>query len=304
MIPRATAAIRKGGDTICHLAPVRHMATQQQLVSRIKSVVGIEKITKAVQMEASAKLRRMEMRLDNTRKFAQSISRIWPDPPQEPPSKDRDFLLVVISADRGLCGAFNSSLSREAKKEAEKALKEYKSVKMVFFGNKTKGIMEREHRSKIYVAYTDLLKTRIPSFRHTLRLGAEFAEVEGFDQGILLYNGHKNVMTFDRRSTHLFPRQKYKERYYDDLVKWEMDGPDDILDNLYDFRIAVNLWWWLSETEVAQTAARMTAMQNASKNTEDMLKTLRLEYNKTRQAKITTELCEIVSGASALKGLT
>jgi len=111
-------------------------------------------------------------------------------------------------------------------------------------------------------------------------------------------------MAFEKRNNNLFPRQKYKDRYYDDMVKWEMDGPDNIMDNLYDFRIAVNLWWWLSETEVAQTAARMTAMQNASKNTEDMLKTLRLEYNKTRQAKITTELCEIVSGASALKGLS
>jgi len=153
MIPRASAAIRKGGEKICQV-PVRHMATQQQLVSRIKSVVGIEKITKAVQMEASAKLRRMEMRLENTRKFAQSISKIWPDPPQEPASKDKDFLLVVISADRGLCGSFNSSLSRETKRELEKAVKEYKTVKMVFFGNKTKGIMEREHRAKIFMLLT------------------------------------------------------------------------------------------------------------------------------------------------------
>jgi ATP synthase F1 gamma subunit len=302
MIPRTS--VRKGGEAICRSTQARQMATQAQLVSRIKSVVGIEKITKAVQMEASAKLRRMEQRLAVTRQFANSISRVWPDPPTEPASKEKDFLLVVISADRGLCGSFNSSLSRDAKKEAEKALKEYKTVKMVFFGNKSKQVLEREYKNKIFASYTDLLKTRIPSFRQSLRLGAEFAEVDGFDQGILYHNSHKNVMTFDRKTVNLFPRQKYKERVNEDLVKYELEGPDDILDNLYDFRMAVNLWLWLSETEVAQTAARMTAMQNASKNTEDMLKSLRLEYNKTRQTKITTELCEIVSGASALKGLS
>jgi len=134
-------------------------------------------------------------------------------------------------------------------------------------------------------------------------LGAEFADIDGFDQGLLLHNSHKNVMTFDRKTVPLFPRKKYMERAIEDLVKYEQEGPDDLLDNLYDYRAAVNLWLWLSETEVAQTAARMTAMQNASKNTEDMLKSLRLEYNKTRQSKITTELCEIVSGASALKSV-
>jgi len=299
MIPRANVIVSKG----CRVAKGRQMATQAQLVSRIKSVVGIEKITKAVQMEASAKLRRMEQRLAVTRQFASSITKVWPDPPTEPAGKDKDFLLVVISADRGLCGSFNSSLSRDAKKEAEKALKEYKSVKMVFFGNKTKQIMEREYRSKIVVSFTDLLKTKIPSFRQSLRLGAEFAEISGFDQGVLLHNAHKNVMTFDRKSVPLFPKSKYINRSVDDLVKYDTEGPDDVLENLYDFRAAVNLWLWLSETEVAQTAARMTAMQNASKNTEDMLKSLRLEYNKTRQSKITTELCEIVSGASALKSV-
>jgi len=135
-------------------------------------------------------------------------------------------------------------------------------------------------------------------------LGDELSKIEGWDQGVLLYNAHKNVMAFDKQTIPLSPRQKYKDRATDDLIKYEREGPDDILDNLYDFRLAVNLWLWLSETEVAQTASRMTAMQNASKNTEDMLKALRLEYNKTRQSKITTELCEIVSGASALKGLS
>jgi len=299
LIPKGSASLSIG---VFH-AQTRRMATQQQLVSRIKSVVGIEKITKAVQMEASAKLRRMEQRLENTRKFAQSLSNIWPSPPGGP-AKEKEYLLVVISADRGLCGSFNSSLSRDAKREAERARKEYKNVKMVFLGNKGKGIMEREYRANFVTAYTDLLKTKVPSFRQTLRIAAEISEIGGYDEGLLLYNGHKNVMTFEKRTVPLFPRHRYLERYVDDLVKYELEGPDDILDNLFDYRLAVNLWWWLSETEVAQTAARMTAMQNASKNTEDMLKSLRLEYNKTRQSKITTELCEIVSGASALKGLS
>jgi len=187
------------------------------------------------------------------------------------------------------------------KKKLKKATKEYKSAKLFFFGNKTKQIMERESRSKILMAYTDLWKTKVPSFRSALRLGVELAAIEDFDQGLLLYNGHKNVMTFDRRSLPYQPKRKYKERVFEDILKFEQEGPDDILDNFLDYRLAVNIWGWLGETEVAQTASRMTAMQNASKNTEDMLKSLRLEYNKTRQSKITTELCEIVSGASALK---
>jgi len=279
----------------------RGMATQQQLTIRIKSVVGIEKITKAVQMEASAKLRRIEARLEKARAFQKAIGGVWPDPPTDTKEdkKQKDFLLVVITADRGLCGSFNSSVSREAKREVAKAQKEYKSVKVVVLGNKAKSMLEREYRSSFLVTFTDLLKTRVPSFTQILKIVDEIKDIE-FDQGLMLYNTHKNVMAFDRHSVPLFPRHQYQERVTDDLLKYEMEGPVDILDNFYDYKMAVNMWWLLSEMETAQTAARMTAMQNASKNTEDMLKALRQEFNKTRQSRITTELCEIISGAAAL----
>jgi len=277
------------------------MATQQQLVIRIKSVVGIEKITKAVQMEASAKLRRMETRLQKARTFQQAIGRTWPDPPADTADKKtKDFLVMVVTADRGLCGAYNSSVGREAKKEVAKALKEYKSVKVVLFGNKAKTIMDRECRSSFLVAFTDLLRTKVPTFTQALKIADELKDIE-FDEGLMLFNSHKNVLSFDRHNVAIFPRHRYKERAIEDLVKYELEGNTDILDNFYDYRTAVNLWWCLSEMETGQTAARLTAMQNASKNTEDMLKALRQEYNKTRQSKIMTELCEIISGASAMK---
>jgi len=282
----------------------RGMATQQQLTSRIKSVVGIEKITKAVQMEASAKLRKMEERLNKVRQFHQPMEKLWPDPPEDKEKdKTRDFLVLVISADRGLCGSFNSSVAREAKRTIETAIQEGKTPKAMFLGNKGKQILEREHRNKFIAAFTDLFKTKQPTFSQILKIAEEIRGIE-FEKGLILYNGHKNVMTFDRRTVNLYPREKYLEHALDDLAKYELEGPDDVLENLYDFRLAVNLWFYFSETECAQTAARMSAMQNASKNTEDMLKSLRLEYNKSRQAKITTELCEIVSGASALENLT
>jgi F-type H+-transporting ATPase subunit gamma len=279
------------------------MATQQQLTSRIKSVVGIEKITKAVQMEASAKLRKMEERLNRVRQFQQPMDKLWPDPPEDHKSdKNKDFLVLVVSADRGLCGSFNSSVAREAKRTIETAVQEGRTPKAVFLGNKGKQIMEREHRNKFVMAFTDLLKTKQPTFTQILRIADDIRGIE-FEKGVVLYNGHKNVMTFDRRAVNIYPKERYLERVAEDLVKYDLEGPDDILENLYDFRLAVNLWYYFSETETAQTASRMTAMQNASKNTEDMLKSLRLEYNKSRQAKITTELCEIVSGASALENL-
>jgi len=298
MIPRTVKAIRQQGDVFCKHS--RGMATQQQLVLRIKSVVGIEKITKAVQMEASAKLRKTEARLAKARAFQKAIGGVWPDPPADTgEKKNKDFLLVVISADRGLCGSFNSSVAREAKKEAAKILKEYKSLKVVVLGNKAKTIMEREYRTSFYFTFTELLRTKQPSFTQVLKIADEIKDVE-FDQGLMLFNTHKNVMSFDRHSIALFPRNAYHERVMDDLVKYELEGPTDILDNFFDYKMAVNIYWYLSEMETAQTAARMTAMQNASKNTEDLLKALRQEYNKTRQSKITTELCEIISGAAAL----
>jgi len=280
----------------------RGMATQQQLTSRIKSVVGIEKITKAVQMEASAKLRKMEERLNRVRQFQQPLDKLWPDPPEEKSDKQKDLLVVVITADRGLCGSFNSSVAREAKRTIETAVQEGKVPKAVFLGNKGKQIMEREHRNKFLVAFTDLLKTKQPTFTQMLKIAEDIRQIE-FEKGVILYNGHKNVMTFDRRQVNIYPKEKYLERVVEDMAKYELEGPDDVLDNLYDFRLAVNLYFYFSETETAQTASRMSAMQNASKNTEDMLKSLRLEFNKSRQTKITTELCEIVSGASALENL-
>jgi len=190
-------------------------------------------------------------------------------------------------------------VAREAKKEAAKILKEYKSLKVVVLGNKAKTIMEREYRTSFLFTFTELLRTKQPSFTQVLKIADEIKDVE-FDQGLMLFNTHKNVMSFDRHSIALFPRNAYHERVMDDLVKYELEGPTDILDNFFDYKMAVNIYWYLSEMETAQTAARMTAMQNASKNTEDLLKALRQEYNKTRQSKITTELCEIISGAAAL----
>jgi len=265
---------------------------------RLRSIASIEKITKAVQMEASAKLRRLEDRLKVARAFAEDLEGIW-SIPEEPLSKDKDFLMCIVASDRGLCGSFNASLGREGKREMDKIVKASKSAKVVLIGSTTQAGMEREFREQMFTVFDQPFKPKIPPFRTALKLAEELCAIS-FDHGLLFYNHHKNAVQFDRINLPLAPAQKYIERQDQDIGEYELEGPQEILENYYQYQWAVSLWHILAETDCAQTAARMTAMQAASKSSGELLQALQLLYNRTRQSKITIELCEITGGMLAL----
>jgi len=171
----------------------------------------------------------------------------------------------------------------------------------VLFGGKPRPALERDCRQQLFRVYEHIFKMKIPTFRNCLRVADDALKDIKFDTGVLYYNYHKNSAQYERRHITLHSTQTYLDRIQEDMLKYELEGPLDIVENFVEFRWAVALWRFMAETDCAQNSARMSAMQGASKNSKEVLMLITREYNRARQTKITTELCEICGGVEALR---
>jgi F-type H+-transporting ATPase subunit gamma len=277
----------------------RGFASEKQLKNRIKAVKNIQKITKAVYMVASAKLRRAEQNLNSVRAYSKSMNELWPIPATSNINPQSNYLLAVVSGDRGLCGSFNSTVTREARRRLNAVAGQTKSTQVITFGEKIRVGLLRNFGSLFAISLMDLWRSKIPSFKQTALLSDVLSKAS-FDEGHLVYNSFKNLMSFETKEAQLRPLSYFEKDKFNTIVKYEIEGGMDFMDNLYEFRNAVLLWSVLTESATAELSSRMNAMQGASKNTKEMINSLSLKYNRSRQARITTELTEIVSGASAM----
>jgi len=280
------------------LVPARDFTSEKALHTRIKSVKGIQKITKAVYMVASAKLRKQQARLEVGRTFAEPIENLWSAPESKKPQKDQKFVLVSVTSDRGLCGGFNSSVTREAKKVLNDAIKKYGKIDIITFGEKVKVGLERGFGEHFHTTISDFGKLPARTFRQTGML-VDFINNNDFDAGVMLFNRFKNLAAYDLTSIPMAGKAEWAAAAADAFVDYEIQGNIDTIDNLIEFCQAVRLWSAFVETDTSELSARTSAMQGASTNTKELLSTLSLQYNKLRQARITNELIEIISGATA-----
>lgn len=277
----------------------RGFASEKQLKNRIKAVKNIQKITKAVYMVASAKLRRAEANLHAVRTFAKSMNEFWPIPAKEV-NPQSNYLLAIVSGDRGLCGSFNSTINREGKRRLQALEGKTKSTQVITFGEKVRVALLRTYGGLFALNLTDLWKSKVASFRQVGLLSESLSKAQ-FDEGHLVFNSFKNLMSFNTLEVPLRPYSYFeKDKFNPEIVKYEVEGGLDFYENLFEFRNAVLLWYALTESATSELSARMNAMQGASKNTKEMIHVLSLKYNRSRQARITTELTEIVSGAVAM----
>ena len=297
------------------------MASLKELRIRISSVKSTQKITKAMQMVASSKLRRAQENAEAARPYAErmegmlraiAISVAGNDnaPAMLAGSGASDtHLLVVTCSDRGLCGAFNSSIARAIKKMVAVLQADGKTVKLLCIGRKGRDQLKRDYEGLIIDTIEDIDKGGLhydDANAISLRIAKMFEDGE-FDVCTILYNHFKSVMSQVVTAQQLIPYNVEADDDADPADKDEISAiyeyePDEeeILAQLLPRNLAVQIYRALLESSASEQAARMTAMDNATRNAGDMIDRLSLLYNRSRQAAITTELTEIVTGAEAL----
>ena len=292
------------------------MPSLDDLKKRIKSVKSTQKITKAMKMVAAAKLRKAQESAEKGRPYSQKMQNIIlnltksiTDPENAPKllvgtGKDNTYLCVVITADRGLCGGFNSNICKLAKSNFKKFLSEGKDLKIITVGTKGLDQIKRDYEKYI-------IKTL--SFKEKKQITYNEAEIVGneiinlfkqnqFDKCILYFNNFKNVITQIPEAQQIIPAEsKISESNKLNSFQYEFEPEEDeILEDLLPKNISTQVFKAFLENAASEQGSRMTAMDNATRNAGDLVDKLTINYNRSRQASITKELIEIISGAESL----
>jgi F-type H+-transporting ATPase subunit gamma len=294
------------------------MPSLKSLRLRITSVKSTQKITKAMKMVAASKLRRAQEAAEQARPYAERMERMLVSLAAGLPSmddaprllggtgSDQTHLLVVMTGERGLCGAFNSSIARAARRKAQELLQQGKTVKILWVGRKGRDNLKRDLGRYLIAEGFDFSKVKRVGFveatQITDRILAMFNRGE-FDVCTIFYNTFKSVISQVVTERQLIPLALPEATELPDLggaiYEFEPDETE-ILEQLLPRNLAVQVFRALLENSASEQGARMTAMDNATRNAGEMINKLTLMYNRTRQAAITKELIEIISGAEAV----
>ncbi|MGP9819256.1 F0F1 ATP synthase subunit gamma [Salinarimonas sp. NSM] len=291
------------------------MPSLKDLRNRIASVKATQKITKAMQMVAAAKLRRAQMQAEAARPYAERMAKvlgnvaagvqIGPETPKllSGTGKTDTHLLVVCTAERGLCGAFNSSISRLARDTANRLLAEGKTVKIICVGRKGYDVLRRTH-GKLIVELIELRSVKVLGFENAEEIGKKVLNLyaEGaFDVATLFYSRFRSVIQQIPTAQRLIPTEiPQVEEAGSGAIYEHEPSEQEILEKLLPRNVSVQIFSALLENGASEQGARMSAMDSATRNAGEMIKKQTLTYNRTRQAQITKELIEIISGAEAL----
>ena len=292
------------------------MPSLDDLKKRIKSVKSTQKITKAMKMVAAAKLRKAQESAEKGRPYSQKMQNIILNltnsinDPQNAPKllvgngSDKTYLCLVLTADRGLCGGFNSNICKLAKTNFKKILNEGKELKIITVGSKGLDQIKREYGKYVIKKFSFKDKKKI-TFVEAEIIGNEIINLfnnNEFDKCILFYNNFKNVITQIPQAQQIIPAEKklaVEENKNSISYEFEPDE-DEILEDLLPKNISTQVFKAFLENAASEQGSRMTAMDNATRNAGDLVDKLTINYNRSRQASITKELIEIISGAESL----
>jgi F-type H+-transporting ATPase subunit gamma len=298
------------------------MASLKELRNRIGSVKQTQKITSAMKLVAASKLKRAQEQAEASRPFALKMAEMLAnlaagvrDLPGAPPllagtGKAETHLLVVATSDRGLCGGFNSSIVRGARRRIAELQDQGKTVKIICIGRKGRDMLRREH-GKLIIEFVDGVagKKRIP-FADASMIARKILDLYTageFDVCTIIYNKFKSAVTQIMTLQQIVPAEAPEADADEEPAATEAGAiytfePDEeqILGELLPRNLAVQIFGALVENAASEQGARMAAMDNATRNAGDMIRKLTLQYNRQRQAQITKELIEIISGAEAV----
>ena len=290
------------------------MANLKVLKNRIASVKSTRKITKAMQMVAAAKLRRAqeaaEMSRPYTERFNAVMAGLAASAGGEGAPKllsgtgaDQVHMLVVMTAERGLCGGFNGNIAKKAKAHAADLIAQGKTVKIVTVGKKGRDAMKRDF-SHLFTAHVDLTEVKRIGYENAQDVARDvLARFDGgeFDVATIFYSKFVNVVTQIPTAQQIIPFEVPTGAEADESTLYDYEPSEEaILADLLPRAVATQIFAALLENGASEQGARMSAMDNATRNAGEMIDKLTIQYNRSRQAVITNELIEIISGAEAL----
>ena len=291
------------------------MPSLDDLKKRIVSVKSTQKITKAMKMVAAAKLKKAQESAEKGRPYSEKMQNIIlnltksiSDPENAPKlligtGSDKTHLCVVMTADKGLCGAFNSNICKLAKNHFEQVLKEKKNLKIITVGSKGLDQLKRNYGKYIIqkMSFKDKKKISFKEAEEVGKLIIELFKKEEFDKCILFFNNFKNVITQIPQANQIIPTKQKQEKDINDNEVFDFEPDEDqILEDLLPKNISTQVFRAFLENAASEQGSRMTAMDNATRNAGDLVDKLTINYNRSRQAAITKELIEIISGAESL----
>ena len=290
------------------------MASLDDLKKRIASVKSTQKITKAMKMVAASKLRRAQESAERGRPYSEKMNNIIlnlsngiSDKENAPKllsgtGKNKVHLCVVMTSDRGLCGGFNSNIIKKAKSYFSKILNEGKQLKIITVGSKGNDQLKRVYGDKIIenISFKESKNANYFDADKVGRIIIEKFEAGEFDICTIFYNQFKNVITQLPQAQKIIPlNNEVDENNSGESYEFEPDE-DEILSNLLPKNISTQIFKAMLENSASEQGSRMSAMDNATRNAGEMVDKLTIEYNRSRQAAITKELIEIISGAESL----
>lgn len=292
------------------------MPNLKDLKNRIASVKSTRKITKAMQMVAAAKLRRAQEAAEMARPYADRMQTVMSGLAQSVGNSDGAprllagtgksdvHLLVVMTAERGLCGGFNSTIVRLARARADALVREGKTVRILTVGKKGREQLRRDHADK-FVGHVDLSDVKRLGYAEAARIASDVLgrfDAGEFDIATIFFNRFQSVISQIPTATQIIPAKfDAVEGASDGGAQYDYEPSEEaVLEDLLPRGVATQIFTALLENAASEQGARMSAMDNATRNAGDMIERLTIEYNRSRQAVITNELIEIISGAEAL----
>lgn len=292
----ATSILPTAGSMLVNGQQQRGMATLKAISMRLKSVKNIQKITQSMKMVSAAKYSRAERELKQARPYGEGSKQFYEKAEVAVPEKSEESkkLYIAISSDRGLCGAIHSGIGRAIRTD----LLEDPSIKVFCVGDKSRAILQRLFAKNIIMVANDIGRLP-PQFLDASKLANEIINLDyDYSDGKIFYNRFKTVVSYSIANMPIFSMKSVegaaKLPVYDSL-------DSDVIQNYLEFSLASMLFFAMKENACSEQSSRMTAMDNASKNAGEMIDKLTLTFNRTRQAVITRELIEIISGAAALE---
>jgi F-type H+-transporting ATPase subunit gamma len=299
------------------------MASLRDLRNRINSVKSTQKITSAMKMVAASKLKRAEAAAQEGRPYARGMERMLsgliaslPNMEVAPPllsgsGSDATHLIIVVTSDRGLCGGFNASIVRAARRRIIELQGQGKQVKILCIGRKGRDILRRSFRELIIDTLENVTRNgaQFGPARDVARRVRNMFDSKEFDVCTVIYNRYKSAITQEVTVRQIIPfplselEEEGKAEDGDEAAAgtYELEPSEDLLlGALLPSNVSVQIFRSLLESYASEQGARMTAMDNATRNAGEMIEALTLTYNRTRQAEITKELIEIISGAEAI----
>jgi len=272
----------------------RDMATLQYISTRLKSVKNIQKITQSMKMVSAAKYARADRELKKARPFGEGAQKFYESAEVVPPEDAKQEVIIMMTSDKGLCGAVHSNVGRRVR--ATLATKP--NVKLICIGDKSRAFVQRVYSQNIILTAKEIGRLP-PIFEDASRIASAIIDSEyEYDAGVIYYNRSINVASYETTEIPIYNLASVsaspKLTLYDSL-------DNDVLQSYLEYSLASLVYYTMKENAASEQSARMTAMDSSSRNAGEMIGKLQLMFNRTRQAVITRELIEIISGASALE---